>query len=248
MGVVLAIDTVAGASSVAVGSATQLKASLEIGEPRPAASLMPAIAEVLEQGGCDVSELSCILVANGPGSFTGIRVGFATAIGIIRQHPGIQLWTAPSLMAVAFRVAQQRGETIAALYDALRREVFAAVYQFTQEGVTTVLPPKLTNIEELQATGVVPTLVTGDGAAAFAEQIEAWTGRPPVPPGPSVHSADRLSPAVSLIKLTGVAGGISVVADPTCFEPTYGRLAEAQVRWEQAQGRPLPNLPGSRKK
>lgn len=238
MGVVLAIDTVAGASSVAVGSATQLKASVEIREPKPAASLMPAITEVLERGGCDISELSCILVANGPGSFTGIRVGFATAIGIIREHPGIQLWTAPSLMAVAFRVAQQRGETIAALYDALRREVFAAVYEFTQEGVTTVLAPKLTSIEELQATGVVPTLVTGDGAAAFAEQIEVWTGRPPVPP---VHSADRLSPAVSLIKLTGVAGGISVVADPTCFEPTYGRLAEAQVRWEQAQGRPLPN-------
>ncbi|MEE8250497.1 MAG: tRNA (adenosine(37)-N6)-threonylcarbamoyltransferase complex dimerization subunit type 1 TsaB [Gemmatimonadales bacterium] len=242
MGVVLAIDTVAGASSVALGSATQLKASVEIREPKPAASLMPVIAQVLERGGCDVGELSCVLVANGPGSFTGIRVGFATAIGMIRQHPGIQLWTAPSLMAVAFRVAQQRGETIAALYDALRGEVFAAVYEFTEKGVTTLLPPKLTSIEELQATGVVPTLVTGDGAAAFAEQIEAWTGRPPV------HSADRLSLAESLIKLTGVSGGISVVADPTCFEPTYGRLAEAQVRWEQAQGRPLPSPLGSRKK
>jgi hypothetical protein len=129
---------------------------------------------------------------------------------------------------------------VAAVYDALRGEVFAAVYRFGPAGLETLLGPRLLAAAELPRMRPAPVVAVGDGAAAYPDVIAAWTGRSPVGPP---EGGPRAS---ALLQLRGVAGAVARLDDPAAAEPTYGRLAEAQARWEHAHGRPLPDSPGQR--
>jgi hypothetical protein len=68
--------------------------------------------------------------------------------------------------------------------------------------------------------------------------MEEWTGRPPVGPPVGVPHAG------ALLELLDLPGATALVEDPDASEPNYGRLAEAQARWERAHGRPLSHPPG----
>ena len=82
-GVFLAFDTSSAVGSVAVGQEGVVLAHAELEEQRKHASaLVPAIRTVLLEAGIDKSELDGIVVGEGPGSFTGVRVSAATAKGM----------------------------------------------------------------------------------------------------------------------------------------------------------------------
>jgi tRNA threonylcarbamoyladenosine biosynthesis protein TsaB len=251
----LAIETATDLGSVAVGDPAGAAAEIAVGGRRHAAALAPAVHEVLRLAGARYGDLEGIVVADGPGSFTGLRIGFATALGILRSHDRLALHTAPSMLAAAWHVAPFASGPIAVLYDALRGEVFGAVYglerseqraERTGEGeggrgkgpvaLDVIVEPCLTTVSDLvRRCPVTPLLGVGDGAAAYEDEVRAWTGRAPVgPPAGSPRAA-------ALLGLLGVPGATRRVDDPTTFEPTYGRLAEAQVRWEREHGRPLPH-------
>ena len=83
-----------------------------------------------------------------------------------------------------------------------------------------------------------PALAVGDGAVAYADLVRSWTGREPV--GPPVGAPS----AAALLDLRGRPGVATPIPDVAAFEPTYGRKAEAQVKWEREHGRPLPDPPG----
>lgn len=203
-----------------------------IGARRHAADLVPGIDRCLRQHGAAWSDVTDVIVSDGPGSFTGLRIGFATAAGIIREHRRIALWTGPSLMAAAAAGADAAGGPVAALYDALRGEVFAGVYQFGGE-VRTLLAPSLTTAAALAASPIRPRLAVGDGAVAYPEEVRRWTGTNPQP-----APVDRI--AESLIRLAAL-NAVTRVDDLASWEPTYGRAAEAQVKWEKKHGKPLPD-------
>jgi tRNA threonylcarbamoyladenosine biosynthesis protein TsaB len=231
----LALDTATALGSVALGRGDRVLAEVLVGERRHAAATLPAIEEVLRLGGVGLADLAGLVVADGPGSFTGLRIGFATAKGLLREHPGLALGTAPSLMAAAWRAAGFTQGAVAALYDALRGEVFAALYRFGERGVEVVMAPRLTTPAELARTAPPPALAVGDGADAHAALMRAWTGREPVGP------PEGLPRASALLGLLDVPGAVRPVEDPVSWEPDYGRLTEAQVRWERAHGRALPH-------
>ena len=269
----LAIETATDRGSVAVGDRRAAAAEIVVGGRRHAAALVPAVHEVLRLAGLRYGDLMGVVVADGPGSFTGLRIGFATALGILREHPNLELRTASSMLGAAWNAASFVSGAIAGLYDALRGEVFGAVYAIpgdargaardgtvddgeeetaptTRESgdhrsearavvIETIVEPCLVTVSELRRRcRVRPVVAVGDGALAYAEEVHEWTGRAAVGPpagGPS---------AGALLGLLGVAGGTRRVDDPTSFEPAYGRLAEAQVRWEREHGRPLPHPDG----
>ncbi len=271
----LAIDTATDLGSVAVGDPTGAAAEIVVRGRRHAAALAPAVHEALRLAGAAYGDLRGIVLADGPGSFTGLRIGFATAQGILREHDGLELRTAPSLLAAAWNAMPFASGPVAALYDALRGEVFGAVYRFEnsaqraersgtgekrgetrdtrpetgerrqQEGeagdvsVEVIVEPCLTTVPDLvRRCPVTPSLGVGDGAVAHADQLWEWTGRAPVgPPAGSPRAA-------ALLSLVGVVGGTRRIDDPAAFQPAYGRLAEAQVRWEREHGRPLPHPQG----
>jgi tRNA threonylcarbamoyladenosine biosynthesis protein TsaB len=234
----LALDTATSFGSVAVGTGEGAIAEVSVGHRRHAAATLPAAEEVLRLAGARFADLEGIVLADGPGSFTGLRIGFASAKGILHEYPALSLRLAPSLLALAWGARPFAVGPVAALYDALRGDVFAAVYAWVDGNLETRMAPCLVPPAELIRTVPPPVLAVGDGAAVHATLMEAWTGRPPDGPPAGVPHAG------ALLELLDVPGATTPVEDPDAVEPTYGRLAEAQARWERAHGRPLSHPPG----
>ncbi len=241
MTLTLAIDTATDTMVAALGDARGVRAEMALRRRRHAASLVPAIVELCRSAGVSLADVTDIIVADGPGSFTGLRIGLATAQGLVRAREAITLWKVPSLLVTARVGSAFVDGPVAALYNALRGDVYGAVYRFGREGdrLDTLLAPTLGTLSSLaDAVGDVPAVALGDGAVAYADEVVAWTGRAPVgPPHASPNGA-------ALLSLATVPGALIRVADPTAFELTYGRPAEAQAQWEKAHGRSLPDSPG----
>ncbi len=232
----LAIDTATEVASVAVGSADRVRAVRSMrGARQHAAQIVPLIDQVLTLAAVRVRNLGAIIVADGPGSFTGLRIGWAAAKGLAHDA-GIPLRTIPSLMGVAHAAAHGQAGPVAACFDALRGQVFGAVYVFPPGRVETLVAPGLFTVAALAAVAPVrPRVAVGDGAVLYADDVAHWTGRPPL-------SLEALSPvASSLLVLGGREGATRALDDPATAEPEYGRPAEAQAKWEAHHGRPLPH-------
>ncbi|UCG88786.1 MAG: tRNA (adenosine(37)-N6)-threonylcarbamoyltransferase complex dimerization subunit type 1 TsaB [Gemmatimonadota bacterium] len=230
----LAVDSATEVGSVAVGEPGHVVAEILVSDRRHATALAPAVQQVMKLAGVAHADLTGIVIGDGPGSFTGLRIGFATVKGILFQRPELTLHTIPSLLACAWPFKQLAGGPIAALYDALRGEVFAAIYRFSNQTVATELAPCLTTVTQLtELEGVVPSLALGNGAVLYRDLVRSWTGREPV--GPPL-AAPR---AGALLELLALAAAVTLVRDPDTLEPNYGRLAEAQVKWEATHGREL---------
>jgi tRNA threonylcarbamoyladenosine biosynthesis protein TsaB len=237
----LALETATPLGSVAIGGPAGLEGEVQLAGRRQASALTPAVQDLLRQTGLTWDHLSGIVLADGPGGFTGLRIGFATAQGFLRARRGLQLRTIPSLMGAAWVGAKFTDGPVAALYDALRGEVFAAVYQVELGGLRTIVSPVLTSVDALRRGPVRPAIAVGDGAMAYREAVSAWTGREPVGPP---WGAPR---AAALLDLLSVPGASTRVDAPFEAEPNYGRPAAAQSRWEEQHGRPLPNPRGDQR-
>ena len=231
----LAIDTATEVASVAVGSAQQVAAVRSIrGVRQHAAQLVPLIEHVLALAHLRLDQLKGIIVSDGPGSFTGLRIGWAAAKGLVQERH-LPLIAMPSLLGAAHAAGV---ETVAACFDALRGQIFGAMYVFDGDRLITRVPPGLFTISTLAVrAGTKPDLVVGDVAARDRETVVAWSGRAPV-------GLDALPPiAGSLLALLAYDGARRGIDDPRVAEPVYGRPAEAQVKWEMSHGRPLPYPP-----
>ena len=237
MTLTIALDTATDLATIGVGDADGLIAEVTLGRQRHAAATVPAVLQVLDLAGATFRDVSRIVLADGPGSFTGLRIGVATVQGLLRERDGIAVFTAPSLLAAAWGGSQLADGPVAALYDALRGDVYGAVYAF-EDGVRVLLPPTLAPVAELADRVPHVSLAVGDGAARYAAAVQRWTGRRPV--GPPMGSPR----AGALLALAARPGAVVPVPDIMTFEPTYGRPAEAQARWERQHGRPLPDSPG----
>jgi tRNA threonylcarbamoyladenosine biosynthesis protein TsaB len=233
----LAIDTATDRASVALGTGGADILETEVaGSRRHAGALLPMIQELLSRRGVNLDALRGVVLSDGPGSFTGLRVGASVAKALV-QTRGVELWTAPSLMVRAAGVARE-GALVLAVADALRGDVYAAAYRFAGSGAEAVLEPTVRRPEALAVGMSRPDVIVGDAPAAIVESLERWAGRQMIrPPEGGPH-------ARWLIALTGRAGGAARVENVTSWEPVYGRPAEAQVRWEITHGRPLPDSVG----
>ena len=97
----LALDTATDRASVALGVAGAVPMEENIsGARRHAASLLPALQGLLRLAGASLDDLEGIALSDGPGSFTGLRVGASVAKALVHAR-GVPLWTAPSLMVRA---------------------------------------------------------------------------------------------------------------------------------------------------
>jgi tRNA threonylcarbamoyladenosine biosynthesis protein TsaB len=232
----LAIDTATDVASVAVGSADRVAAAQSIrGARQHAAQIVPLIEQVLAIAKLRLEEISGIIVGDGPGSFTGLRIGWAAAKGIAHERE-LPLVAIPSLLAVAHAAHGETAGPVVACFDALRGQVFGAMYEFAAGSVETLVAPGVFTVAELtRAAPARPVLALGDGADRYREEIVRWIGRPPL-------DLEALPPmAESLLRLSAYEGARRELDNPDIAEPVYGRPAEAQVKWEARYGRPLPN-------
>jgi tRNA threonylcarbamoyladenosine biosynthesis protein TsaB len=135
--------------------------------PAHATELMPAIAEVMERAGADWGDLDAIAVGVGPGTFTGLRIGIATARALATAAE-LPLRRVSSLAALAAGIdALVR----LPLIDARRGEVFAALYEGEREFWPPMVTPPDELVEQLGSASVTP-LAAGDGSIRFRGMFE----------------------------------------------------------------------------
>jgi tRNA threonylcarbamoyladenosine biosynthesis protein TsaB len=199
---------------------------------------LPMIQSLLRRAGASLGDVSGIALSDGPGSFTGLRVGASVAKALVHAH-GFPLWVAPSLLVRAAGVAQGEG-VVLAVASALRGELYAGAYRFFADRIHTELIPSVRRPEDLTTGALKPAVVVGEAPPDILAVLERWIGCPVIGPPLGSPQASRL---LGLVGRTGGARRVDAVAE---WEPVYGRPAEAQARWEIAHGRPLPDSVGSR--
>jgi tRNA threonylcarbamoyladenosine biosynthesis protein TsaB len=224
--VILGIDTSTAATAAAVwapgGPALEARDDPAEGtRPQHASRLLELVEEVLREAGWDAIER--IAVGVGPGGFTGLRHGIATARALA-QGRGLPLAGVSSLEALA-RGAQAEADAgerpVLAVIDARRGEVFVAAWQ----GAERLLEPLAIAPDELAAKlgagRLAAPLAAGDGAVRFREQLERAGAAVPDDRSP-VH---RVS-AIEICRL-GAAGDVT---DRDRLVPDYRREPDARPR------------------
>ena len=219
---VLAFDTSGPVGSVAVAQGAEVLArGVMTRQAGHAALLIPTIDDVLEDAGVDRDEVALVVVGEGPGSFTGVRVAAATAKGLGRAL-GVPVRAVSSLAAAAF--AADAGPIRYALFDARAERVYGACWGVGSDHCEELVSPLAGELRDLLADDVPPGAVfVGDAARKHRALIEA-AGYPVVEPDRERPYADGL-----VAFAARVVGG--PVDDLGAWEPAYVRASSAERLW-----------------
>lgn len=227
--IVLAIDTATPQVGCALAGPDGPLGSIQVQQGRRhAETLVPAIRTLCGYCGLDVRELGAIAVDVGPGLFTGLRVGLATA-NALSVALGVPMVGLSSLDVLVWPL-RHSDRLVAAMIDARRGEVFWALHQrgadgFHRVGEEAVGPPGDV-VAALEARGEV-AIAIGDGARRHAEALGhlagvtvEWSG--------SAHP----SPAV-VAELAAPRLHTGAVAPPGTLGARYLRTADVRINWEE---------------
>jgi tRNA threonylcarbamoyl adenosine modification protein YeaZ len=127
-GLVLALDAGSPVVSVAVGRGGEVLAAGAVALQRSSTQLLALVAEVLAAAAVTPADLAGVVALAGPGSFTGLRVGLATALGLV-QALGVRAQAVPTLAALAAASETPPGGLVIAAVDALRGEWSAQAFR-----------------------------------------------------------------------------------------------------------------------
>jgi len=217
-GLLLALDAAASLGTIAVlrDGVTIAERVVEM-KSNADERFFPAILETLREAGAAPRQLNGVVCGAGPGGFTSLRVVGAIAKGLV-VGGGLPLFAVPSLALIVAAEPSTlgAGRWLAAL-DAMRGDRYLALVSTAADG----------SIERVESLGLAP----GEEIAARAESVGAIAIGPDEPRRAMPH-ARGVSRALALV---AAAGPVDVAR----WEPVYGRLAEAQVKWEAAHGRAL---------
>jgi len=220
MTLLLAIETATPRCSVALGDEGGVLASSSVNrDRRHVEALVPAIAAACRAAGVALEDLDALAVDVGPGLFTGMRVGIATAQGLALAL-GVPIHPVSSLDVLAHPL-RHAGRPVAAVVDARRGEVFVSLHH---HGVALTAPSTTAPdavAEELATHGLC--LATGDGAVRHRDVLEAAGLVEVVAAMPSAEAALELALAA---RAAGVPG-----LDPADVEARYLRRPDARANF-----------------
>ena len=171
---ILALDSSGIVASVAVIEDDILLAEYTVNYKKThSQTLLPMLDEVVKMTELDLETIDAIAVAAGPGSFTGLRIGSATAkgLGLALKKP---LIAGPTVDALAYNLYDVSG-LICPIMDARRNQVYTGIYRFEEHKLVAVkqqwASPMTELIEELNKLGE-PVTFLGDGVPVFRSMIE----------------------------------------------------------------------------
>jgi tRNA threonylcarbamoyladenosine biosynthesis protein TsaB len=216
LGLTLALDGSTYSGSVAlirdreVIAERQLPRAIKPGREGREEHFMPMVAECLRDGKAEPKDLTRVVCGEGPGSFTSLRIAASIAKGFA-VGLGIPLFPVSSLLLIVAAADVREGRWYASL-PAMRGELFVALFDKSAG-----------SIEQIAATSVIAD-------QRLVDEVD--------------HGHANVIHADSVPHARGVARVLDAVieageANVDSWEPIYGRLAEAQVKWEAAHGRPL---------
>lgn len=194
--------------------------------------LMPVIARLIDETGHSRFDLDLIGVSRGPGSFTGLRIGLATAKALAHALE-IPLAGVPTLDALAANLSGLPGHEglVCPVLDARKGEIYAALYRpagpdMTREGQYQCGRPDLV-LAALGRSGP-PVTILGDALYSQGKVIENILGDR-FRPAPAALAWPRGASVAALARQAWERGQTD---DPLALKPMYLRRSEAEVRWE----------------
>ncbi|QXM05207.1 tRNA (adenosine(37)-N6)-threonylcarbamoyltransferase complex dimerization subunit type 1 TsaB [Crassaminicella indica] len=232
---ILALDTSSIVATVAVMDDDRLIGEYIINHKRThSQKLMPMIKALLESCEVTMKDIDIVAVAKGPGSFTGLRIGVATAKGLAHAQ-NIPVVGISTLDALAFNMPFSEG-IICPILDARRNQVYTAVYKWENKDLYSIEKPAAMSIKELVEKLIErPEKVTflGDGIEANREYLIERLGERAVF-SPNSVKMQRASSVAELAMEKAKNGEIQ-----NYFElvPTYLRKSEAERQYEEKMKR-----------
>jgi len=229
---ILGIETATERVSVAIGGHEGVIGLFEVTKGRRhAETLVPAIDFVCRQSGIGLDEISVVAVDVGPGLFTGMRVGLASAKAIA-QALRVPMIGISSLDLLAFP-CRLTDRVVVPVIDARKGEVFYSMYLQVPGGVQQVASPTVGPVEELVGDLLARSqdvLCVGDGAQRYREEIlDGFYCE---------IGGDAQPSAAPLVQLAHARALREDWVNPWEIEPIYLRAPDAQINWSTRASRP----------
>ncbi|MBU6329905.1 MAG: tRNA (adenosine(37)-N6)-threonylcarbamoyltransferase complex dimerization subunit type 1 TsaB [Acidobacteria bacterium] len=230
---IIGIDTATAQVSVAVGGHEGVLASTQsLRGKQHAEVLTPAIEFTCRQARIELAEISVVAVDLGPGLFTGLRVGVASAKAMAHAL-NLPMIGVSSLDLLAFPV-RFTSRLIVATIDARRGELFYAFYRQVPGGVQRITAHQVGSPDDL-ASEILASgeecLLVGDGALRYREVFEGLKKIEIVEEGFAHPSAS------SLVMLAHAQALREQWVKPWDLQPLYLRRPDAEINWTTGPGR-----------
>lgn len=244
--ILLALDTATERTTVGVArmgdERLELIGSAVVDAPRAAMSrLLPMVESLLAANTLTIGEVDGVIVGRGPGSFTGVRIGVATAKGLAHGL-SCPLWGVSTLDAVAWAFAREDA-TVAVVGDAMRGEVYPALFECGGGEARRLTPDRVAKPADVAAEWVAarqPLLLTGNGLRKYGPLFAEALGQD------ALFADEQLWPpfATGLFHawIAQLAGDDSGSGDVGDVLPVYTRLSDAEEN-EQARAAQELSLP-----
>lgn len=223
---ILAIESTGLVASVAVVEDDNLLGEYTMNHKKThSQTLLPMLDELGKMIELELDSIDAIAVSKGPGSFTGLRIGSATAkgLGLALKKPIIPV---PSIDAMAYNL-WGTDKQVCPLMDARRQQAYTGLYEFENDNLKTIVEQCAVDISEIvdsiNKTGRA-TIFLGDGVPVFKAYIEEHV-TVPYSFAPATCNRQRAS---SVATLGSVLYGQGVMESATEHKPDYLRLSQAE--------------------
>lgn len=176
--IILSVDTSSDVASAAITDDEKVIGEININTKKThSQTIMPMIDSLLKQSELDISDIDLIAAANGPGSFTGLRIGVSAVKGLAHAAK-IPVVGVSILEAMAYNLPFCE-YYISPIMDARRQQVYNAVYKWENGELCEHKPPRALSVEELseelEALGE-KTVFVGDGVRAYRDVLKEKLG------------------------------------------------------------------------
>ena len=229
---ILALDSSGLVASVAVVEDDQLIAEYTVNYKKThSQTLLPMLDEIVKMTELDLVTIDAIAVSGGPGSFTGLRIGSATAkgLGLALKKPLIHI---PTLEGLAYNLCGS-ADIVCPIMDARRGQVYTGIYEFDENGLIILEDQMAVSIEELggklkehmKKTGK-KVVFLGDGVPVFKEKLaETIMAGESIFFAPANVNRQRAASVGTLGIRYYREGKIESAAD---YQPDYLRVSQAE--------------------
>ena len=224
---IIAIDSSGLTATVAIATEECVTAEYTVNYKKThSQTLLPMLDEIKKMTELDLSTVDAIAVAAGPGSFTGLRIGSATAkgLGLALGKPIIEV---PTVDALAMNLWGTK-DIICPIMDARRSQVYTGFYEFDDDGELRVIRPRFAD-DIAKVVGMLddigrPVVFLGDGVPVYAEAITGNIMVPHrfVPP----HMNRQRAGALAYLAMKYFREGRMVSAAE--HKPDYLRMSQAE--------------------
>lgn len=189
--------------------------------------LLPLVDETLKKADCPLGQIECFAVTNGPGSFTGLRIGASLVKGMALGRPCIPV---PTLMALAFN-EEKSGRIAVSILDARCKQVYLGAYSFSEKGATSLIEDGAYSLEEAREKILAlkgERILLGDGAYLLAELAD----------GEQITMSDQNH---ILGKSIAAAARFLQPLPPEKLVPAYFRLSQAEREYKMRKSKENEN-------